>query len=68
MSKNLGNITLIASTATFTLLIFQALAIVPPSQKTLPRNQTEQLAIPQANTPHHATEHLGNAQVQVSNY
>jgi hypothetical protein len=52
MPKNLGNVSLIASTAVFTLLVFQAFAVVPPRQQSLDRPVSEQLKIPQAS--HHS--------------
>lgn len=47
MPKNLGNMTLIASTATFTLLVFQVFAVVPPRQQPLDRPISEQRHTPQ---------------------
>ncbi len=52
MPKNLGNMALIASTATFTLLVFQAFAVVPPRKHPLDRPVSEQPQTPQGS--HHS--------------
>jgi hypothetical protein len=55
MSKHLGNAALIASSATFTLLVFQVFAAVPPVAKPL-------------NSPHLAHSPMPNIPVSGDRY